>query len=157
MTAFRSTVAALIASLVLAAPVLADTQTQTASESFTVQTTTTLTGVPASLAYGSGVGGQTLSAPKFTASATTNNANGIKITVEGSALTVGSRLFAIDAYSCGGLQENAVNLNGNGPHEFCAVGSSQTATVPVTSRIQLNATAAPGAYAATLTVKAVEK
>lgn len=79
---------ALCAALVLPGASLASTST--ATETLTVQSQLTLTGVPASIAYGSGLGGTTLTGPAITANVTSNNGTGYAFTVASNNLTNGT-------------------------------------------------------------------
>lgn len=153
----RALIVALAMTLALASPTFA--LTSTASETLTVDAQVTLTGVPASISYGSGLGG-TRTGAQFTVNATTNGAAGMTLTVAGSALTNGAstiaatnRSFDLAAYNCGPVNNNPSTLSGGGPHNVCTSG--QTATVPITPKITVPPTQAPGAYTGTLTVTAV--
>lgn len=87
MIKLRGAIVALTLALTLAIPASTLAISQASSETLTVTSTISLTGVPASLAYGSGLGGATLTAPNFSATGITNNVAGAKFTVQATDLS----------------------------------------------------------------------
>jgi len=175
---------ALAAALVLALPgaALGAGQSATTAQTLSVATTTSLTGVPASLSYGSGLSGTMRSAPVQTASvaATTDNPAGVRLTVAFSNLTSGSDSIAATANrillsetlptsECVGA-ENTPWDGGSGKAypgpagsdwELCERSSAGSVAFPGTGvtwtpKISVPAGQAPGAYTGTVTWKATE-
>lgn len=87
MTYAKKGRAAIVAlALMLMLPTATFAVEATSTETLTVQSTITMTGVPASLAYGSGLGGATLSAPEIHIALATNNFSGANLAVRASDL-----------------------------------------------------------------------
>ena len=84
MRRIASIALAAILSVAPVAAVLADASTP---ENLTVSTATTITGAPASIAYGAAAPGATATAPLFTITASTNYVNGAKVTMSLTDLT----------------------------------------------------------------------
>lgn len=166
----RALVGALALTLALAGPTLGATATQSASETLTVNSTLTLTGVPATLAYGSGVGGATLSAPAFTAVSTTNNPAGVVVSATVNALTSNGNTIALTNRSvllaqgtswtgCSEMSGNALPFT----KTFTAASmnlyqrtTAGTCEAVVTPKVTIPASAVPGAYTGTFTLTATE-
>lgn len=80
--------AAAVLSLAFSVPAFASTANQVSTETLTVQSTISITGVPASIAYGSGLGGATVtSGAGFTINISGNNPTGITLAWQPSDLT----------------------------------------------------------------------
>lgn len=84
MTKLRGAIVALTLALTLAIPASTFAASSTATETLSVTSTITMTGVPASLAYGSGLGGGTLTAPQINIAIATNNLTGANLAVQAS-------------------------------------------------------------------------
>lgn len=160
--------------LVLALPSLALGASSTATETLTVQDQTTLTGVPASIAYGSGLGGTTLSGAALSIGISTNAATGYTFTVAATNLTATSgtiqstaRLFLVSA-TCDSAGctvptkwKTAPGGSYSGPAGTAeTVGSSSANntsahTYAVTPKVAVPSGALSGSYTGTVTFAAV--
>lgn len=159
----RFTALALAAAMALALPGAALGVSSTASETLTVQAQVTLTGVPASLAYGSGLGGATLTAPTFTASVSTNNPSGATFAVVASDLTNGANQIAASNRAFK-LSPTGAPIAYTGPagtkqtlKTWAEPIDGQTAAsgqMPVTASVAVPAGAIPGAYTGSVTFHA---
>lgn len=180
----RALLAALALTLALAGPASAATSTQQSSETLTVQSTVSLTGLPTSLAYGSGVTGSTLSAPAFTLTASTNSTAGLKVVWAATNLTSASgSIAASNRYlkigseptgSGGALLQGGIAMWANGDGN-AYTGTGANGTTPGTdqtvatsaaagdvvisgavAKVKVPANAVPGSYAGTLVFRAIE-
>lgn len=165
----RAAIVALTLALTLAIPASTFAVSSTSTETLSVLSTTTMTGVPASLAYGSGLGGATLSAPEAHIAVATDNPTGANLSVQASdmARTGGGGTIASTARrvrlsfsgtTAGWTATAPYVLNaaapGNpypGPANFSSqLANSTTATsgliVDTTMSIVLPAGAVPGSY-----------
>jgi hypothetical protein len=171
----RSTAAALAVLLVAASSVLGATAQQASSETLVVSTTTTLTGLPATLSYGSVLGGATASTSPFTLNAATNNANGLNVAYTASdfasggntiAATARSMLFTSAGSGCSSVGALSTwNVPPGKAHSGAAGTSQPMVTRPnpgscaiagVTMSVAVPGGAIPGTYAGTLTVTVTE-
>lgn len=175
----RALIVALALTIALPVSVFAQqSATSVGAETITVLSTLTVTGVPATMAYGSGLPGTTpswggaLGANPFTAS--TNNAAGLTLSVLGSDLarTGGGATIPGSArtyrVAAGSLPTDCVLKPGTwtaSPWKaqtdsvtfvpFCSNADTNTATVPnFTSVITIPAGQMPGIYTGTFTLKA---
>jgi hypothetical protein len=160
--------------LALALPGAALGVSASSAETLTVQSQTTLTGVPASIAYGSGLGGTTLSASALSIGISTNAATGYTFSVSATNLTssAGSiqstnRLFLVsatcDAAGCtvGSKWKTAPGGSYTGPAgtaETISTSASNNSTAhsySVTPKVAIPSGALAGDYTGTLTFAAV--
>jgi hypothetical protein len=170
----RSLTLAVLVTALLVSPTLAASSTST--ETLTVLPTTTLTGVPASIAYGSGIGGATLtSGSPFTMTATTNSATGLNVTWAASDLTgsgtiaaQNNRYLQMTSPGAGCSSVGALSGYSTAPGKvYSGVANSQQSIVTVASaascaiagvtlRVIIPAAATPGAYTGSTTFTATE-
>jgi len=160
--------------LALAVPGAALGVSSTATETLTVQDQTTLTGVPASIAYGSGLGGTTLAASALSIGISTNAATGYTFSVSASNLTATAgtiqstnRLFLVSATcdsagcSVGSKWKTAPGGTYSGPAgtaETIATSSMNNTTAhsyTVTPKVAIPSGALAGNYTGTVTFAAV--
>jgi hypothetical protein len=147
--------------LVLALPSVSLAASSTATETLTVQSQVTITGVPASIAYGSGLGGTTLSSSPMSIVVTTNNPTGLTFSAAATKLT-GSTWGGNIA-----VTNRSFTVNGGAPIAYTVAESAKqtlktfaTATdatagaMTVVSRVAIPASAAPDSYAGSVTFHA---
>lgn len=153
--------------LALPGAALAASQSSTAAESLTVGSQVSVTNVPTSLAYGSTIGGATLSA-NLNVEMSTNHPTGVTLTLDASALsrTGGggsipstNRLFTFTRNNSpfpSGISDTHVNgsewsYTGSPTAIASSSGPIGPANYAVVSKIFIPADAVPGDYAGTLT------
>lgn len=177
--------AALVAVAMLALPgtTLAASQSSSTAQTLTVNSTVTLTGVPASVNYGSGLGGVTLSGPANSTSIVgqTNNPTGLDLTVSfsdlartgggGTIVATANRLTvsaSTTSADCGASSPfaSATTAAYAGPAgtawTICSRSSAGSSTFAGsgktwTYQLDVPAAAVPGTYTGTATWSAVEK
>ena len=171
------TLAALVAALSLvlsvAGTTLAASQSSSASESLTINSTISLVGVPASLSYGSGLGGETRTAPQFTITATTNNPTGLSGTITASNLTSNGNSIAatqrrflasapnvgegwtLDGGSTGWITAPGKAYPGSVMPWFAAAAAGSFSP-KLTPSVVVPVAAVPGTYTGTLTISVSE-
>jgi hypothetical protein len=167
-----ATVAALFLTLALAGPTLGATATQSTSETLTVSPTISLTGLPATVAYGTGVAGDTRTSIMFDLNASTNNAAGLRLTWTTTNLTDGGstipfsqrHLLVTSASGCSLIspfttpypQPYGVTAGVDRPVcESAAPGAAGLSGVQLW--VVIPPDAEPGAYTGTTTFKAIDK
>jgi len=159
-------VAALSLVLSVAGTTLAASQSSTAAETLTVGSQVSVTNVPASLSYGSTIGGATLSA-NLNVEMSTNHPTGVTLTLDASDLTRSgggtiastNRLFTF-ARNNSPFPSGITETHADGS-EWSYTGSPTTiasssgpigpANYAVVSKVFVPADATPGDYAGTLT------
>lgn len=151
----RAIIFALLIAVGGASPALAASTSSTTTESVEVTTSISMTGVPASLTYSTVNAGATAQAPEFTASVSSNQANGWTLSVDATDLVSGGN--TIDrtqrAYIMSGNYNNFTATGGGspvaypgGPFVLATRGTGGAADVFITSRVAVPANAAPGVY-----------
>ncbi len=80
--------------LTVAGPALAANASASTAETLSVGYTTSITGVPATLDYGTGLAGTFVYTPKFTITVSTNDPNGLTLSWLPTAMTSGSDSIA---------------------------------------------------------------
>lgn len=104
----RTRALAFAVAFVLVLPAVALAETGTSNETLTVESTVTMTGVPATIDYGSGPAGTRVVAAPFTISTSTNSMTGATLSTNGMGFDVGGGFdsFGADArsYHVDGLQ-----------------------------------------------------
>ena len=167
-----ATVAALFLTLGLAGPTLGANATQSTSETLTVSPTISLTGLPATVAYGTGVAGDTRTSIMFDLNASTNNAAGLRLTWTAQPLTDGGstipvtqrRLLVSSAGGCSLISP----FTTPSPQPFVgaagfdrSVCESAAPGAAVLSGVQLSVVippdAVPGAYTGITIFRAIDK
>ena len=167
----RAFVAAVAAALLAAPAAYAVEQSSVISESLTVQAQLTMTGVPASIAYGTGLAGDTLSSG-FTVVITTNNPTGYHFDVAASDFAGGGgiastqRRFLVDNGACDPSQavlgcwisptwrSGGSNAYGGPAGTRVVLANNETTaadTYGMTLRVVLPSGATPGAYTGSAT------
>lgn len=151
-------------------------QTSTAAETLTVLSTTTLTGVPATLSYGSGASGR-LAAPVMSIAVTSNNPTGVSLAIGAAttAFTSGSNTISRTARSFvatvpGGSTcalDTGANYwsepNGNPMPATGGLTICQTSTVTsalnvdLTPRVTVPGATPAGTYTGSLVISVTEK
>jgi hypothetical protein len=108
----RTRAFAFAVALVLVLPMVALAETGTSNESLTVESSVTMTGVPATIDYGSGPAGTTVVADPFTISTSTNSPTGATLRTNGLSFDVGGGFDSFGAetrsYHVDGLQDDGV-------------------------------------------------
>lgn len=144
--------------LVLALPGAALATSSTATETLTVQSTLTLTGVPATIAYGSGLAGTTLSSTPMSIVVTTNSPTGLTFSAGatklqgalwGGNIAVSNRSFTVNG---GAAITYAVAENAKQTLKtFAAAVDATSGAMSVVSRVAIPAASAPDSYSGSLT------
>lgn len=159
----RPIIFALLVAVGGASPALAASTSSTTTESLEVTSSISLTGVPASLTYSTVNSGATAQAPEFTASVSSNQANGWTLSVVATDLTSGGNTIATTAraYVVAGNFANFTATGGGsfvaypgGPFVLATRGTGGAADVFLTSRVAVPANAAPGVYTGSATFTA---
>jgi hypothetical protein len=149
----RALLGALVLALALPATTLAASTSQTASESLSVASSITLSGVPASLAYGANSAGGVAAVPEFAMTVSSNAANGWFVAVNASDLTSGgggtiaasNREYVLGCTGC-------TATGGGSPVAYtpdlvlATRGSAGDGSVFTTSRIHIPSAAPAGSY-----------
>lgn len=155
----------------LAAPASVFAVSSTVTETLTVQSQITMTGVPASYSFGSSLGGNTVSAPSFSVTITSNSPNGYAWDVSATDLSAGSqsiaatnRLFKVtppDPATCSVATKWTAAGGGSytGPantfERLCSTaGAGPDQTFAVVSKVAIPGSAVPGAYTGSVTFRA---
>ncbi|HET7182903.1 MAG TPA: hypothetical protein VFI15_11780 [Candidatus Limnocylindrales bacterium] len=104
----RTRAVSLAIAFMLALPTVALAETATSDETLTVESTVTMTGLPATIDYGSGPAGTTVTADPITITTSTNSMTGATFRTNGLAFDVGGGFdsFGADArmYHVDGIQ-----------------------------------------------------
>lgn len=176
----KAVVIGLALALALPSSAFAASQSSPISEDLTVQSTLTLAGVPASVTYGTGLGGTTRAAAPFNLTTSTNSTAGMTLTWSATNLTNGggSILASARSLKVGADPDSPTptcNLpggfatwgNGNGASYGAPAGTAKLvcdtlgATNITLSGVVLSvavpANATPGVYSGTTTFTATEK
>jgi hypothetical protein len=167
---------ALVASILLVSPVLGAASSP-ASETLTVSATTTLTGVPASIAYGASLAGNTVtSGSAMTWTASSNNGAGFTVnwaatnltTTGGTIAAVPNRYLLLTGAGTGCATVGALSgyttapgMGYNGPagSPQAIVNRTSNGTCAITGvvlSVTIPAGAVAGAYTGTTTISVVE-
>lgn len=174
----RAILFAVIVGAAGASPAFAAEASSTVSESLTVQAYVSLTGVPATIAYGTSIGGDVKSGGTFELTAATNNAAGLRIEVAASDLTTGggtipksNRAFVTPATfatacnwtgashvaECFVPSGGAYVEDGGGRMVIGQSSDANTRKLLVEPQVSVPASAPAGNYAGSFTVYAVTK
>ena len=148
-----SLILAAVLALALPASAFAASTSSTVTESLTVAASISMTGIPASLDYGSSTAGTNVVAPEFTAAVSSNNASGWSVAVNATDLTNGGGTIPATnrQYSMAGSGYTATGGGSpvsypGGDFVIANRATPGSANVFVTSRISIPAAASPGAY-----------